>query len=65
MAAERAAEERKSYLRLSALIGNLIVLYFVDPENGHYTEFRSSKGYGELGIAKQGTDFSKLRTKIA
>jgi diguanylate cyclase (GGDEF)-like protein len=57
MAAERAAEERKSYLRLSALNGNLIVLYFVDPENGQYTEFSSSKEFKTLGIANQGNDF--------
>ncbi len=57
MAAERAEEERKAYLRLSALTGNLIVLYFVDPETEQFTEFSSSKGYEELGIAKQGTDF--------
>lgn len=63
MVAQRATEERKSYLRLSALIGNLIVLYFVDPENEHCTEFRSSKGYGELGIAKQGTDFFQTTYK--
>ena len=57
LAAERAAEERKSYLRLSALNGNLIVLYFVDPESGEYTEFSSSREFDELGIAKQGADF--------
>lgn len=57
MAAERAAEERKSYLRLSALNGNLIVLYFVDLENEQYTEFSSSKEFKRLGIANQGTDF--------
>ena len=56
-AAERALEEKKSYLRLSALNGNLIVLYFVDPETGEYTEFSSSKRFDELGIAKQGADF--------
>ena len=55
--ADRALEERKSYLRMSALNGNLIVLYFVDPETGRYTEFSSSKGYEDLGIAKQGADF--------
>ena len=57
MAAERAEEVRKSYVRLSALAGNLVVLYFIDPENGRYTEFSSTSGYEELGIAKQGTDF--------
>ena len=57
MAAERAEEERKSYLRLNALNGNLLVLYFVDPETGHYTEFSASREYDDLGLAKQGDDW--------
>ena len=57
MAAERAAEEQKSYQRLSALNGNLMVLYFVDLEQGEYKEFSSSREYEGLGIAKQGADF--------
>ncbi len=57
MEAERAEEEKKSYLCLNALSGNLIVLYFVDPENDEYTEFRSSSGYKDLGITRQGKNF--------
>lgn len=57
MAAERAVEERKTYLRLSALAGNLIVLYYVDIESGAYTEFSSSMGFESLGISKHGDDF--------
>lgn len=57
LAAERAEEERKTYMRLSALNGNLIVLYYVDPETEDYTEFSASRGYEDYGIAKQGTDF--------
>ena len=56
-AAERAVEEKKSYRRLSALNGNLIVLYFVDLNNEQYTEFSSSQEYKGLGIANQGNDF--------
>lgn len=59
MAAERAAEDRKTYLRLSALVGNLVVLYYVDPEGGAYTEFSTSAGYDSLGISKRGDDFFK------
>ena len=59
IAAARALEDRKSYLRLSALNGNLIVLYYVDPETGEYKEFSSSRSYKDLGIAKHGTDFFK------
>ena len=57
LAAERAAEERKSYLWLSALNGNLIVLYYVDPETNAYTQFSASTSYENLGIAKRGADF--------
>lgn len=57
IAAEHAREERKTYQRLSALNGNLLVLYLVDPESGQYSEFSSSKGYDGLGIEKQGADF--------
>jgi len=56
-AAQHAADERKSYLRLRALNGNLIVLYYVNLENDHYTEFGATKDYDELGVAKQGEDF--------
>ena len=57
IAAERAQEEKKIYLRLSALSGNLIALYYVDPENNGYTEYNASTGYEGPGIVGQGTDF--------
>ena len=57
MAAARAAEEKKSYQRLTALNGNLIVLYYVDLESDQYTEFSASKEYEDLGISKYGSDF--------
>ena len=56
-AALRAREERKTYMRLSALVGNLIVLYFVDPETERFTEFSATRDFDELGIAKQGDAF--------
>lgn len=57
MAAARAAEEKKTYQRLTALNGNLIVLYYVDLESDRYTEFSASREYDDLGISKQGSDF--------
>lgn len=57
MAAERAVEEQKSYRRLSALNGNLMVLYYIDLENDAYTEYSASREYEDLGLAKQGSDF--------
>ena len=56
-AAMHAREDQKSYLRLSALNGNLIVLYYVDLATDHYTEFGATKEYDQFGIAKQGDAF--------
>ena len=57
MAAAHAAEERKFYQRLAVLNGNLVVLYYVDLETNHYTEYSSSKEFAVLGISKEGSDF--------
>ena len=57
IAARQASEEKKAYLRLSALTGNLIVVYIVDPKNGRYTEYNASTAFEGLGIEKQGKDF--------
>lgn len=56
-AARRAEEERKSYLRFNALNKNLIVLYLVDPDSGHFAEYIATKDYEKLGIEKEGEDF--------
>ena len=57
VAAQKTREERRAYARISALSGNMVVLYFVDPDSGHYTEFSSSSAYQALGLSKEGTDF--------
>lgn len=62
---ERAMEDRRSYLRLSALVGNLIVLYYVNPTTSEYTEFSTSAAFETLGIAKRGADFFKTSYKNA
>ena len=56
-AIRHAQEEKQAYARLSALNSNLIVLYFINPEDGSYTEYDATENYTELGIAKQGDDF--------
>ena len=56
-AIRQAEEDSKSYLRLSALNGNLLVLYYVDPEIDSYTEFSTSEVIDKLGISKHGDDF--------
>ena len=55
--AQRAKEEQKAYRRFTALSGNVIVSYLVDLEREHYVEFRSTKDYDQLGIAKDGDGF--------
>ena len=62
-ALRQAEEERKSYLRLNALNGNLMVLYYVDPETEKYTEFSTSQEFAQLGLAKYGDDFFETSHK--
>lgn len=56
-AIRQAEEDSKTYLRLSALNGNLLVLYYVDPETDSYSEFSTTQVFDELGISKHGDDF--------
>lgn len=56
-AARRAAEDRKAYLRFSALNNNLIVLYLVDLETEHFQEFIATNDYKKLGIEQEGDGF--------
>ena len=58
-AAELAKEERRSYLRLSALNKNLLVLYYIDMEDDSFTEFSASEEFKQLGITERGKDFFK------
>lgn len=63
--AERMAEERIAYMRLSTLTGNIICIYIVEPESGHYREYSSSSGFQYLGFAKEGKDFFTATRKLA
>ncbi len=56
-AAERMKEEQIAYARLSALTGDFLCVYVVDPETDRYREFSASNGYELLGEAKEGGDF--------
>ncbi len=56
-AARKASEERDVFARLSALNGNMMVLYFVNPENDHYTEYSATTEFEGLGISKRGDSF--------
>ena len=56
---ERLKMENSAYARMSALMGDFIAIYTVDPDTGTYMEYSSSNEYSEIGVSKVGTDFFK------
>lgn len=56
-ALERIREERLTYSRLNALIGDYYLFYTVDPETGSYYEYHSSQRAESLGASPKGEDF--------
>lgn len=56
-AIERIKEEQITYTRISALSGDYICIYTVDPDTDHYIEYSATKDYEGLGLAKEGDDF--------
>ena len=56
-AIERIQEERKTYERITALSGDFICVYTVDPETESYTQYSATREYEELGLAISGVDF--------
>ena len=56
-AVERVQEEHITYARITALSGDYICIYTVDPKTDHYIEYIATKDYEELGFAKEGEDF--------
>ena len=56
-ALERMQAEQVVYARISALSGDYLCIYTVDPETDHYVEYSGSKNYDTLGLAKEGEDF--------
>ena len=54
---ERLEAENATYSRISALMGDFIAIYTVDPASGNYMEYSSSHEYSELGSSKVGLDF--------
>ncbi len=56
-AEEQAREERTAYTRISALAGDFISVFIVDPESGHYREYSTSVRNENSVPMKEGTDF--------
>jgi len=61
--AQRAKEAQKTYLRLSALNKDLVVLYLIDLESNQFYGFTTSEEYERFGIEKQGSDFFESTRK--
>ncbi len=53
----RMLEERIAYTRVSALSGDYIAMFVVDPENGRYRECSSSSMFESFALAEEGEDF--------
>ncbi|MCR5790609.1 MAG: EAL domain-containing protein [Lachnospiraceae bacterium] len=54
---ERLREEQTTYLRISALMGDFIAIYTVDPESGNYMQYSAAKEYSDLATSRAGLDF--------
>ncbi len=54
---ERVLEERITYARVTALSGDYICVYTVDPNTDKYIEYSATKDYEGLGLSKGGEDF--------
>ena len=54
---ERMMEERATYARITALSGDYIAIYTVDPETLHYVEYSATGRYAGLGLPKEGDGF--------
>lgn len=52
-------QEKLSLGRIASLSPNYLVLYMIDPQNNHYTQYNPSDEYENLGLSKQGEDFFK------
>ena len=54
---ERIKEEKLTFSRISALSGNYICIYAVNPETDQYMEYNMSKEYAGLAISYSGEHF--------
>ena len=56
-AAQRMAEEQISYGRISALSGEYLCIYVVDPNSGNFRVYSSTAGFDAFNIPEEGSDF--------
>ena len=64
MKMRKLQEEKVNFARLSALSGNAICIYFVNPETEEFIEYAATSDYKGLNTADKGEDFfEKSREK--
>ena len=56
----RVKEERLAYSRISALAGNYLCLYTVDPVTDHYIEYRGTSALEGFGQTVEGDNFFEV-----
>ena len=54
---DRIKEERLSFARVSALSGDFIAIYTVNPKDCSYTIYKSTSGYEHMNFGETGVDF--------
>ncbi|SER06226.1 diguanylate cyclase (GGDEF) domain-containing protein [Lachnospiraceae bacterium NE2001] len=62
-AVERMREERTTYARITALSGNYICIYTVNPATNEYVEYGATEDYEGIGLQKTGADFFEISKK--
>ena len=56
-AAERLKDEELTFARITALSGDYICIYTVNPDTEQYSEYSVTSDYERLGLDKNGTNF--------
>ena len=56
-------QERKAYRRITALAGDYICLYTVDPKTDHFVEFSGTRAFQNLGVPVEGENFFEQSIK--
>ena len=62
---ERALEEHTAFTRISALGGEYLSIYIVDPETEHYHEYSANTAYKSFGLPAEGEDFFNLTRALS
>ena len=64
-ALERAQAESTTYARITALSGNYIAIFTVDPVTDDYVRYSSTGAFDSYGIDSEGTDFFNETLRLA